>query len=189
VKENAMKAPSKIVIAALLGVVLGVAGLRCAQGSWPIGTAHAAIGDVTAMSGDARVIEMLSSATAVNSPPAGASAGISVNDLSIFGIPPARMVLAIASTAGSGTMTATFRLWGYLPVGGGLWVPLGPGGDTAKGVLNLEAAIGETSADSIRHAEVIENPGMFQRLYLEITAIGGTATAVTAWFVVRRPGS
>jgi hypothetical protein len=139
-----------------------------------------------AQGGDAKVVEMLASATAVNSPPSGASAGISVNDLSIFGIPPARMVLAIASTAGSGTMTATFRLWGYLPVGGGLWLPLGPGGDTTKGIVNLGAAVGETSADSIRHAEVIENPGSFQRLYLEITAIGGTSTAVTAWFVVRK---
>jgi hypothetical protein len=183
-----MKMQTKIAIAALLGLVLGVVGLRCAQVALPIGVAHAAVGDVTAISGDVRVVEVLASATATNSPPSGASAGIAVNDLSLYGAPPSKAVLAIASTAGSGTMTATFRLWGYLPVGGGLWVPLGPGADATKGVVNLEAALGETSADAIRHSEVLENIGLFQRLYLEITAIGGTSTAVTGWLVVRRPG-
>lgn len=179
----------KLSLAVAIGLILGVAGLRCAQTWFPINSAQAAIGDVTAVAGggDVKAVELLASATATNSPPSGASAGLALGSLTQYGVAPESAVLAIASTAGSGTMTATFRVWGYLPVGGGIWVPLGPGADSTKGVVNLETAIGETGADTIRHSEVIENLGMFSRLYLEITAIGGTSTAVTAWLVVRRP--
>ncbi len=183
-----MTTRTKLVLFALACLVAGAGSLRCLQTSWPISTAQAAIGDVTGVgNGEVKAVELLASATATNSPPSGASAGLPVNTLAQFGAAPDRAALVIASTAGSGTMTATFRLWGRLPIGGGLWFPLGPGTDALKGTLNLETAIGETGADTLRHSEVIENLGLFDRLYLEITAIGGTSTAVTAWVVVRRP--
>jgi hypothetical protein len=179
-----MSTRTKIAIAALAGVVAAVVGLRCLQ----ISSADAAIGDVTNVyAGEVKGIEMLASATATNSPPSGASAGLEINALRQFGKLPDKAALVIASTAGSGTMTATFRIWGRVPMGSGIWVPLGPGADATKGVINLETAIGETGADTLRHTEMIENLALFDRLYLEITAIGGTSTAVTAWLVVRQP--
>jgi hypothetical protein len=147
-----------------------------------------ALGDITPIgNGETKAIELLASATATNSPPSGSSAGIAWNDIvGGFGFSPEALTLAIASTAGSGTMTATFKLWGYIPMASGKWLPLGPGGDTTKGTINDGTAIGETSADSIVHCEPVDLAGHFQRLYLEITAIGGTATAVTAWLIGRR---
>lgn len=176
-------------LAAFLGVVFaGLFGLYV-QSLIPsaIQEARAAIGDTTAIgNGEVKVVEVLASATATNSPPS-ANAGVAVASLSQYGLVPQKGALVIASTAGSGTMTATFRLWGKLPVASGIWVPLGPGADATKGVLNTGSAIGETGTDTLRHSEMVENLGMFERLYVEITAIGGTSTAVTAWMVVQRP--
>jgi hypothetical protein len=180
-----MSMRTKLGIVAIIGMVAGIIALRCLQVSVP--AAHAAIGDTTALgNGEVKAVEILASATATNSPPS-ANAGVAVNALSLYGSVPQRGALVIASTAGSGTMTATFRLWGKLPVASGIWVPLGPGTDAAKGVINTGSAIGETGSDTLRHSEMVENLGMFERLYVEITAIGGTATAVTAWMVVQRP--
>ncbi len=173
--------PSKHVALLTIGLLLLVIGLMPEPRP-----ASAAIGDVTSLgSQEVKVVEILASATATNSPPTN-NAGVAVNDLSLFGAPPQKAALVVASTAGSGTMTATVRLWGKLPVGGGIWMPLGPGADATKGVINEGTALGETSADAIRHSEMVENLGMFERLYLEITAIGGTSTAVTGWMVVQR---
>ena len=180
-----MKPTKKLAIALVLGLVAGLAGLTYQALSPSV--AIAAVGDVTAVNGgEAKAIELLAATTATNSPPSGGSAGLSVNELRQYGQLPDRAVLALASTAGSGTMTVTCRLWGHLPTASGIWVPLGPGADATKGQINSVAAIGETGADTIRHSEVIENLALFDRLYLEVTAIGGTSTSVTAWLVVRR---
>jgi hypothetical protein len=172
-----------VFLAALAGItyqVFAPVGLKT------IGVAHAAVGDVTSINGgEAKGIELLAATTATNSPPTS-NAGLSVNELRKFGMLPDRAVLALASTAGSGTMTVTARLWGKLPMASGIWVPLGPGADATKGQINSVAAIGETGSDTLRHSEVVENLALFERLYLEITAIGGTSTSVTAWLVVRR---
>jgi NAD-specific glutamate dehydrogenase len=74
-------------------------------------------------------------------------------------------------------MTATIRMWGYTTQGA--WVPIGAGADGTKGVINLQAAIGESGTDVIRHAELMRHLFHFQRLYAEVAAIGGTSTAVT----------
>lgn len=146
-----------------------------------------ALGDVTESVPDLVEIEALASATATNSPPAGASAGLAVDAIksALKGYVPGTMSLLIYSTAGSGTMTVTCRLWGYVP-GAAVWVPLGPGGDATKGVINEGQAIGETGTDTIRHMEPVDLPGHVARLYVEVTAIGGTATAVTGKLVARR---
>mgnify|MGYP001570413081 FL=1 len=93
--------------------------------------------------------------------------------------------VVIKSTAGSGTLTATFRLWGKADAVG-IWCPLGTGTDANKGKLNAAVACGETSADVIAHSEVVEGLECVDSMALEITAIGGTATAVSAWLVARR---
>lgn len=147
-----------------------------------------AIGATTTLTPGLFAVELLASATATNSPPSGTSAGLAMNFLTTaLGLVPNTLSLAIVSTAGSGTMTATFRLWGYLPTPIAQWVPLGPGGDTTKGTINEGNAIGETGSNQILHVEPVDFPAHFTRLYLEITAIGGTATAVTAWLLGRSP--
>lgn len=90
----------------------------------------------------------------------------------------------IQSTAGSGTMTATVKLWGFFRTSGtlGHWAPLGTHATAAsKGLVNEANAMGETGTDAIRHAEVVENLEGIERMYAEITAIGGTSTAISAW--------
>lgn len=147
-----------------------------------------ALGDVTTLgAGHVKAIEFLAASTAANGVPSGASAGISVDQLiSLFGVVPQSAVLQIVSTAGSGVMTAVFRLWGRAV--NGTWVPLGPGtDDTTKGRINLETAVDETTADALVHSETIINFVGFSRLYLELVSIGGTSTSVTAWLAVSRP--
>lgn len=143
-----------------------------------------AIGAITSLGdGDTAEILLLDAATATNSPPSGAAAGISTNLLKKYGNAPAAVGLKVWSTAGSGVMTVTIRMWGY---SNATWVPIGTGADTTKGTINSGAAIGETTADSIVHSEVLNYPCDFQRLYAEVTAIGGTATAISAALIVSR---
>ena len=127
---------------------------------------------------------LLSSAIATNSPPAGASAGLAMSIVraGLGGGLPDQMTLIIRSTAGSGTMTVTCRLWGYYTVAAD-WFPLGTGTGATSGVINVATALTEAGADVLRHAEPIYTPAHFSRLYLEITAIGGTSTAITAELV------
>jgi hypothetical protein len=142
-----------------------------------------ALGTVTT-SGDHITIELLASATATNSPPSGASAGLAVTaiaDANQFGI-PRNVSLILRSTAGSDTMTVSGRLWVY---DGTAWSAPGTGGDSTKGMLNNGATIGETGSNTIRHVEPVDLLEHFQRLYLELVTIGGTDTAVTgylAWY-------
>jgi len=73
------------------------------------------------------------------------------------------------STAGSGTMTVALKVWLKTPAG---WM-------VAK-ALNSGSNIAETSADSIAYSEdVTVIPA--QRIYMEITGIAGTGTAVTGY--------
>jgi hypothetical protein len=77
-------------------------------------------------------------------------------------------------------MTTTVKLWGYT-VSSGVWKPLGTGADATKGTINGGAAIGETAgiSDVVRHSEIVSGLFNFDRVYAEIVAIGGTATAIT----------
>ena len=120
-------------------------------------------------------IQLLTAATAVNGVPSGATAGVVVN---LQGSDDA--LFALKSTAGSGVMTVTVRLWGYSRAAAD-WMPLGSGTGASKGILNAQTAIDETGTDLLRHLEVISGMRHVDRVYAEITAIGGTATAVSAW--------
>jgi hypothetical protein len=178
-----------------LSLVLALVGACCCTSTTPgVSTSPglrktAAIGTFTNLDQKTYAIELLATTTATNSPPSGASAGLATSSiLDYFGSIPDPMTLLLESTAGSGTMTVTAKLWGYTPLDGGTWVPLGTGGDTTKGIINAGAAIGETTSDRILHAEPFQLTGSFQRYYLEITAIGGTSTAVKAYLLARRAG-
>lgn len=119
-------------------------------------------------------ITLLSAATATNSAPSAATDGAAIPHLCDYA------TILLKSTAGSGTMTVTCKLWGY-NTQQAAWYPLGTHATAAsKGLLNEANAIAETSADGIKHAEQVQGLRSFQRLYLEITAIGGTSTAITA---------
>jgi hypothetical protein len=132
-----------------------------------------------------RKLKLLEAATATNGSPVGTpTAGYPIGDLVKGGSPDG--TIFIASTAGSGTMTVTLRLWGY-DATANAWAPLGTGTAALKGILNGGVAIAEDStigADVLRHTEVVGSLWAFDRIYLEITAIGGTATAISAWLVI-----
>jgi hypothetical protein len=130
-----------------------------------------------------KIITLLTSATATNSAPAGGSAGASTNDLKVGGNVPDTCSIFVKSTAGTGTMTVTIKLFGYVkasPISGS-WFVLGTGAVATRGILNEGAAIDEVVPNGLRHVEPISYVGTFDRLYAEITAIGGTATAVSVF--------
>jgi hypothetical protein len=129
--------------------------------------------------------KLLDGVTAVNSPPSGNTAGKEIKGSFSRGKPSDEYVIVAHSTAGSGTMTVTLKLWGYVKATS-KWYPLGTDATAAdKGKLNDGNAIAETQADSIEHAEVVIGIRHFDRVYLEVTAIGGTSTAIDAYIMNR----
>lgn len=135
-----------------------------------------AIGDSTLWaSRDAKSIVLLAPATATNGAPSGASAGLATSEL-LFGSMPQSVGLQIYSTAGSGTMSATCQLWGYKPnaTGTAKWLPIG-----------APISLAEIAADTLGYTKPLDLPGHFERLYCEVTAIGGTSTSITAELDVR----
>jgi hypothetical protein len=113
--------------------------------------------------------------TATNSAPSSATAGAEIP------FTCDRALLFLFSVAGSGSMDVTCKLWGYHATLA-RWFPLGVHATAAsKGLINAANAMGETGSDSIRHCEEITSLRGFARLYLEVTAINGTATAVAAY--------
>lgn len=148
-----------------------------------------ALGDITVFGWNLS-IELLASRTTTNNPPSAATDGIDLNSLRPAAGRPVSTTggIYLYSTAGSGTMTVQGRVWGYVS-GPNKWFPLGSGADADKGKLNEAVAgtfttIGETTSDQLLHVEPIRNLGLLHRLYLEITSIGGTSTAVTAKLIV-----
>lgn len=108
-----------------------------------------------------------------------------------------RGALCFRSTAGSGTMTGSFRLWlgakHFDPATGTLeanptWYPVGTGTDANKGLINVAATIGEVSTDLIRHLEMIFGFADMAYLYVQAVSIGGTATAVDCILRTRQLG-
>jgi len=119
--------------------------------------------------------KLLDEVTATNSAPTAATDGVSLHNND-------EAILMVASTAGSGTMTVTVKLWAY-STAISEWMPLGIGPN--NGVINGGNALAESSADAIAHTEPIDGLFAFDRLYAEVTAIGGTATAISCWLRLR----
>lgn len=133
-----------------------------------------------------RATKLLDQVTATNGAPSAATAGVAMKDFNRPYVASREASVVVVSTAGSGTMTVTIKMWGYLAAAS-RWVPLGKNSTAAtKGILNDGNAIAETGTDSIGHAEPLLFAGHFDRIYAEVTAIGGTDTAITVWLVVPR---
>ena len=147
------------------------------------------LGQITALGGGNVVqVCILASATATNSAPAQTTDGVSVDALraAFGGTMPDIVKLIVKSTAGSATMTATLRLWELNGTVATDWAPSGTGADATKGVLNGGAALGETGANVINHCEPVYGLHQASRIYVEITAIGGTSTAIEVYLQAER---
>lgn len=135
-----------------------------------------ALADVTTtIANESFVVELLASATATNGAPSGAAAGVDMNLLRVSGELPTAIRVGVKSTAGSGTMTVTLKLWLYA---GGVWF--------VAQALNGGSAIAETGTDTINYSEAVSVVQGASRLYLEIAGIAGSSTAVTGYAIVGR---
>lgn len=142
-----------------------------------------ALGDVTdTIVGESFVVELLASAIVANGIPATSTAGIDASLLRKLGKMPDRIRVGVKSTAGSGTMTVTLRLWGRA---GAVWFRLKDFA-ASSATPATAVAIAETSADAIQYSEEVGGVAGCERLYLEIVAIAGTSTAVTGYAIVGR---
>lgn len=142
-----------------------------------------ALGDETdIVAGQSYAVELMASVTAANNAPSG-TAGISVNQLMRYGYLPEFLRVAVKSTAGSGTMSVTVRVWIRLGALG--WIVARPF-NASSSAPQTAVAIAETSADSIAYSEVVEISSAADRVYMEVVAIAGTSTAVTGYVLVGR---
>lgn len=148
-----------------------------------------AVGDVKG--GDTnskRAVCLMTAQAANNSPPANATDGVpnypnrnlySADTGACFtGLSATDSTLVICSSAGSGTMVGTFTLWGYM-VGPNQWFPIAV--NAAAATPNTPVAISETATDAIRYQQIFHSLGHYDRFYLELSSVGGTATAFEAW--------
>ena len=158
----------------------------------------ATAGDVFLGSTDAkRAICLVTGLAATNSPPSGATAGVpcyrtktnrSADTGACYNTRAARESTLVIKGTGTGTVTGTFRLWGYVatPSSTGAWYPMGTGTDADKGKINAGTALGEVITDVVLHAEPVLYVGHFDRIYLECTAIGGSSPSFEAWLITPR---
>ncbi len=93
-------------------------------------------------------------------------------------------VIRLHSAAGSGTMTAIPRLWGYC-AGADKWYPTGVGTGAAKGIINAGATIDETGSNALLHAEPVYLLSCFDRIAVS-TTLGGTGTSVIVNIAIPR---
>lgn len=146
-----------------------------------------AVGLQTQSDSSTLVIRLIDGQTTTNSPPATyAGAGVDVGAIldAHYGNKsrPKYCHVVGHTSAGSGTMTATNKLWsGYLGLaasGAGKYVAASPGTAALAGVLNGGAAFDEHATDDISRADILSFLGVVPRkMYNEVTAIGGTGTA------------
>ncbi len=127
----------------------------------------------TTLSGEGKVVELLSSAIVVNGIPSTSTDGISTNSLHINGKRPSKIRVSVHSTAGAGAMTATMRLWLRAA---GIWFVAKPLA-ASRSAPQTAVAIAETTADAISYSENVKGIDGADRLYLEIISIGGSAAA------------
>lgn len=120
--------------------------------------------------------KILTAVTAANGIPSGATAGVPLRgplctvDYDVGDVDA--LLAVVKSTAGSGTMVAKVKIWGYV-TGAACWVPLL--------FLNAGADIAEAGADNLAHSEIVRGVRECSRIYAEVVSIGGTATAVEVW--------
>lgn len=134
-------------------------------------------------------IRLLNSVTATSLPPSAATDGVPLNGArpsggGYYNQVKDAAVLSLRSTAGSGTMEVMCRLWGWHPAT--LWTPMGIGDPVAdRGLINDGVTVAEDGADTLVHSQPVSGLSACTRVYLQVTAIGGTGTAITAWLTER----
>lgn len=153
----------------------------------------AAVGTVTNYNNSVRAICLMFNLTATNAAPSGATQAGAVPNYPTNAIvnsdtgacydgrPARESMLSLYSTAGSGTITGTFVLWGFLPAGSagangpnagaGIWVP----------VIKVNGGSSISQTAPLTFAERELNLGLYSQLYLQCTAITGTSAAYEAW--------
>ena len=139
-------------------------------------------------------IQVLDGVIATNGVPTAGSAtvgeplkGIAFSGLSHNVPGDGQVAFVLKSVAGSATMTVSVKLWVYSNAVAE-WVPYGTDAtDDNKGLLNEGNAIAELTAVANRllHGELVNGLHNWDRVYAQVTAIGGTDTAVDAWLVGR----
>lgn len=140
-----------------------------------------ALADVTnTVAGSSFVVELLASATAANGIPSTGAHGIDANLLRVGSKIPDKIRVGVKSTAGSGTMTVTLRVWLRA---GGVWYRA-KDLNASSAAPGTAVAIAETSADAIQYSEEVSGVSGADRIALEIVAIAGTSTAVTGFAIV-----
>lgn len=131
------------------------------------------------------VVRILDAETATTAVPVYATDGVDVGAIldGLYGAKawPTMCGVAVRTTAGSGTMTATIKLWaGYrISTSAGVYLAASPGAAATAGVLNGGAANDEHATDNINRMDVLSYPRLARKYAAQVTAIGGTATAVT----------
>lgn len=139
-----------------------------------------ALGAVTdTVTGQSFAVELLASAIAANGIPT-TTAGIPTNDLKILGRVPDTIRVGVRTTAGSGTMTVTLRVWLRAA---GFWFRA-KDLNASSAAPHTAVAIPETSADAIQYSEEVSGIAGADRIYLEILVIAGSSTAVTGYAIV-----
>ncbi len=140
--------------------------------------ALAAVTDTVA--GSSFAVELLASAIAANGIPT-TTAGIPTSLLCLGGgSVPDKIRVGVRSTAGTGTMTVTLRVWLRAA---GFWFRA-KDLHASSAAPGAAVAIAETSADAIQYSEEVSGIACADRIYLEITVIAGTNTAVTGYALV-----
>jgi hypothetical protein len=148
-------------------------------------------------------LQLLDGATATSNEPTAATDGVEIQRQQRSFAPSRhdRCLVSVFSTAGTGVLTATIRLWGYATFvdSGGTalskWLPVWVNDaaqpdavtDAKRGVLHAGVAIGELDAgdDFISFSQEVAGLRHFTRLYAQVVAIGGTNTAVDVWVTDR----
>jgi hypothetical protein len=81
-----------------------------------------------------------------------------------------QVTILLRSTAGTGALTASVRLWGFCVVAN-RWYNMG--------LLNAGVLIAEADTDLLSHVETVAGLRRFIRLYAEVdAALGGAAAAI-----------
>lgn len=156
----------------------------------------ASVGTVTNSQNAKRSICLMVGLTAANPAPAADTDGVPNYSLNLPGVDtgacfPAlaarESILSLFSTAGSGTLSGTFVLWGFLAAGtAGADGPHGGAGAWVQIETISGAAL--SGAAPLSYSERLLNLGAYDRLYLQCTAITGTGAAFEAWLTTARKG-
>lgn len=153
-----------------------------------------AVSDIKTVSNAKKAIQIMAAATANVAAPATSTDGIAVytsggqeplvNGHAFGGRPPLYSTLCIKGRVTAGqVLTGTFTLWGYLAAADA-WFEIAVNGGTEV----TPVAIAETSTDQINYQEQFMNLGHFDRLALELAAIGGSGATFDAWLVTSMLG-